>query len=129
MCLIFKWKGWEDGFIPENIEIEFQKSQLTSHLLFLVVFCFCCCWVFLVVFFFFIFKKQPLRVSFLKNRCSCISITYKYNSRSGWGFSRMSVRGLVFSWVSDLVCCLTRKWVFLGHLQKSYLDFGAILFF
>ena len=32
VCLIFKRKGCEDGFISENIEIEFKKSQLTFYL-------------------------------------------------------------------------------------------------
>ena len=32
VCLIIKRKGWEDGFIAKNIEIEFWKSQLTFYL-------------------------------------------------------------------------------------------------
>ena len=36
-CLIVKWKGWEGGFISENIEFDFQKSQLTIYLPFLVI--------------------------------------------------------------------------------------------
>ena len=105
MCLIFKRKGWEGGFIPENIEFEFQKSQLTLYLLFvlffllllLLFFFFCCffiCRLTIFLFFFFIFfNKQPLS-GFLKNRCSCISEMYKYNPRSRWCAWKILVWGV-----------------------------------
>ena len=96
--------------------------------------CYCCCFffpfvLFYFVFFFFFFKKQPLRVSFLKNRCSCISKTYKCNSRSGWGFWRMSlgvlclVRFQTYSLLLDLeISPLGAFWKMLtGFWEHSFL--------
>ena len=106
MCLIFKRKGWDGGFISENIEFEFQKSELTLYLLFFS-YCFLLCFIFFFILFFFFlfvslqsfffflffFNKQPLS-GFLKNRCSCISEMYKYNPRSRWCAWKILVWGV-----------------------------------
>ena len=65
VCLIFKRKEWEGGFISENFVIYLFYSSLTFF-----SYCF-----FLVDSSFLI--KQPLS-GFLKNRCSCISDNAKF---------------------------------------------------
>ena len=124
------WKHWNWVLkIKTYFLLTFFSYSFLLLLLSLFFFCF--------FLFFFFFKKQPLTASFLKNRCSFISKTYKYNSRSGWGFWRMSVGGggggglflVKFQSFRLIVCCLTGKWVLLGHFQKNFTWILGAFFF